>query len=70
MDIKIFLKFWIGLIQIELNQIFPMKPSEFEISLSVESYAKKTDENCWNGYVAEKKHYSFQTMKEINSKFN
>ena len=45
MDEKIVLKFKIELILIDLNQIFPMKPSEFEISLLVESYDKKTAEN-------------------------
>ena len=34
-------KIKIGLILIDLNQIFRMKPLEFIISLSVESYDKK-----------------------------
>ena len=54
MDKKICLKFKIGFIMIGLNQIFLLKRSYFEISLSVESYDKKTDENCRNGYIAEK----------------
>ena len=45
-----------------------MKPSQFEISLSIENYDKKTSENCRNSYVAEK-NYSFQTIKIIDSKF-
>ena len=31
-----------------------MKPSEFEIFISVESYDEKTVENYWNCYLAEK----------------
>jgi len=31
---------------IDLNEIFLIKPSEFEISNSVKSYDKKTAENC------------------------
>ena len=42
-----------GINLIDLNQIFPMKLSEFEKSLSVES-CKKNAENYQNGYVAEK----------------
>ena len=39
--------FKIGLTLIDLNQIFLIKPSEFEISLSVVGYdKKKTAENC------------------------
>ena len=30
----------------DLNQIFPVKPSEFEIFLLVESFNKKTAEIC------------------------
>ena len=29
-----------------------MKPSEYKISIQVESYDEKTAENCRNGYVA------------------
>ena len=36
------------------DQIFPMKPSEFENSPSVESYDGKTAENYRNWYNAEK----------------
>ena len=52
---KLFFEFDIGYILIELNQIFPMKPSELKISLSVESYDEKPDENEQNCYVAEKR---------------
>ena len=45
MDKKLFFKFKIGLILIDLNQILPMKPSEFEISLSVKSKNKINAEN-------------------------
>ena len=38
-----------------LNQIFPMKPSELEISLQVKSYDEKTDENWQNFYDAEER---------------
>ena len=38
-----------------MDQIFPMKLSEFEISISVESYDEKTAENNRNCYVAEKR---------------
>ena len=34
-----------------LNLIFLMEPSEFKITISVESYDEETAENC---YVAEK----------------
>ena len=56
-----FLKFKIGLILIDLNKIFPMKPSEFEISVPVESSYEKLFE------IAEittmLKSHSFQTQK-------
>ena len=45
----------IGYILIDLNQIFPMKPSEFKISISVDSYHEQISENFWNSYVAEKR---------------
>ena len=32
-------------IRIDLGKIFPMKPSEFKNSISVESYDEKTAEN-------------------------
>ena len=35
-----------------VNQIFSIKPSEFEISISVEIYDGKTAENYRNCYVA------------------
>ena len=31
-----------------------MKPSQFKISISVESYHEKTDENYQNSYIVEK----------------
>ena len=40
---KMLFEFKIGLILIDLNQILPMKSSEFEISVSIETYNKK---NC------------------------
>ena len=48
MDKKIYFDFEIRLTLIDLNQIFPMKHSQFVIFLSVESYA----ENFLNGYFA------------------
>ena len=44
-----------------------MRPSELKISISVKSYDEKTAENYLSYNVAEKR--SFQTMKNINSKF-
>ena len=55
MNTKLFLKFKIKLILIDLNQIFPMKPLGFQNVLSVKSYDKKTPENFRNSYVAEKR---------------
>ena len=34
--------FKIGYVLIDLNYIFPMRPSEFKISIPVESYDEKT----------------------------
>ena len=45
MDEKIFFYFEIGYILIDQNYTFPMKPSEFKIYISVESYGDKTAEN-------------------------
>ena len=45
-----------------------MKSSEYKIFNSFESYNEKTAENDRNCYVA-KKRFSFQTMKDIDSKF-
>ena len=51
-----FLKSKIGLTLIDLNWIFPMKPSEFEISISVKIYnKKKTTKNFRNNYDVEKR---------------
>ena len=41
MDKIIYYKIKIGINLIDLNQIFPIKTSEFEISVSVESYDKE-----------------------------
>ena len=41
MNKKIFYYFEKGLDTIDLNQIFPMKQSEFEISISLESFDKE-----------------------------
>ena len=40
---------------IELNKILLLKPSEFKISISVESYDEKTTENDRYCYVAKKR---------------
>ena len=64
---KIIFKIEIGYIQIDLDYIFPMKPSEYKISILVESYIEKKDENYRNCYVAEK--CSFQSIKHIDPKF-
>ena len=54
-DRKLFiLGFEIKYILIDLNKIFTMRPSEFKISVSVESIDEKTAENYLN-YVAEKR---------------
>ena len=52
---KIFLEIGHILIDLILNYMFPMKPSEFRISISIESYDEKTAENCRNCYVFEKR---------------
>ena len=54
MDEKYFLKFEIDYNLIDLNYIFPIKPSDFRISISVDSYDEKTVENTQICYVAEK----------------
>ena len=41
----------------DLNQFFPMKPSEFEISHKLKVMIKKSAENFRNGYVAEKEYF-------------
>ena len=66
--IYIFFPFGIWYILIELNEIFPMKPSEFKISISTESYDEK---NYWKlpKLLRCRKSHSFQTIKDINSKF-
>ena len=52
---KIFSTFRIEYILIDLHNIFPMKPFEFKISLSVKIYYEKTAKNYRNYYVAEKR---------------
>ena len=47
--------FKIGLIPIDLYQIYLIKALESKISLSAKNYHKKTDKNCVNGYVVEKR---------------
>ena len=42
-------------ILIGVDQIFPMKPSEFNFFISVESYDEETVESDRNCYVAEKR---------------
>ena len=44
MDTKISFEFELRYILIDLNYIFPMKPSESKISLSVECYDEKAAE--------------------------
>ena len=53
---------------IDLNEIFPIKASEFKTFISVESYDEKTAGNYRNSYVAEKP-INFQTIKDNNSKY-
>ena len=43
-----------------------MEPSDFKISISVESYDEKTAENYRNCNVAEN---NFKNIKDINPKF-
>ena len=47
-----------------MTQIFSMKPSEFEISLSVETYDENTAESFQNFYDAEKRIVS--TLSELS----
>ena len=60
-------RFDIGYILIDLTWVFPTKPSELKISLSVKSYHEKIAEYYWNCYVAEKR--SFETIKDIDPKY-
>ena len=48
-----FFKLEIVYILIDSNKIFPMKPSEFRISISVVRYNGKTAENYRNCFVFE-----------------
>ena len=48
--------------------IFPMKPTEFKISISVEISDEKNAEN-YKVATLPKSEYSFQAIKDINSKF-
>ena len=54
---KIFILF-----EIDLSQIFPMQPSEIQISVWIESYDEKTAENYRNCYIAEK-HIVYKLFK-------
>ena len=46
----------LGLTLLDLNEIFAMKSSEFEISHSIEFYKRrKTAKNWWNFYYVEKR---------------
>ena len=64
-DIKYVFNLIFGIdILIDLKQIFPMKPSEFKIFISVKIYDEKTEE-----IIAFGKAHSFQTIKDIESKF-
>ena len=53
-DGKYIFHYEIAYILIDLNLIFPMKQSEFQISISVDGYDEKTSENYQNCYVSEK----------------
>ena len=50
-DIKVFIKHRVSdhlytiLLSMELTKIFPIKPSEIKISISIESYNEKNAEN-------------------------
>ena len=48
-------RFKIEYILIDLNKIFPMKSSGFEITISVKSYDDNTAENYRYCYVAKKR---------------
>ena len=51
----LFFQLQIGMTLIDLNQTYPIEPSEFEISLSAKSHDRNTAENCQNIYDAEKR---------------
>ena len=54
---------------IDLSKIFPMKPSEFVISFSVESCDIKLLKNSKNCYVLQKRVVSILSIKDIDHKF-
>ena len=54
-------------ILIDLNLIFPMKPSEFKISFPVKSYDVKTAQKLPKLLRCRRTH-SFQTIKNIDEK--
>ena len=56
-----------GYILIDLNWIFLIKPSEFLISLSDESYNEKSAEN--SKLLHCRKAHSIQPIKDIEPKF-
>ena len=64
MDKKIFFQVENRVDSDRSEPIFPMKPLEFEISISIKSYDEKATENN----KIKKKVHSFQTIKDINSK--
>ena len=71
MDEKIFSKIKIGLILIVLNQIFPMKLSEFHnvIMYDKKKLLKITEITTFPNYrIVSKLSHSFQTIKDIYSK--
>ena len=55
MDKNIFFKFKIRFVLLEQTRFLSMRESEFQISISVESYDEKTAENYGNCYIAEKR---------------
>ena len=54
--------------EIDLNEIFSIKPSELKIFLSIERNKNKIAENGQNVLRCRKLH-SFQTIKDIDPKF-
>ena len=67
--LKVFWKIEIEYILVDLKEIFPVKPSEFKVLISVERYDEKTAENYRNCYVAEKR-IVFKLLKISIPNFN
>ena len=66
---RIYFSFEIGYILIDQSELDPsIKPSEFKISISVESYDEKNYWK-WPKLLGCRKAHSFQTIKDIDSKF-